>query len=418
MPRPRSQRGWLTDRMPRRGKLPRGRFFGRWRVYFRGPDAIERSKKAEKVIDRDLAERMGFVLTYAGPLTRTDARAVLEKLIRESNDVPAGFSLKTTMGELAQEYIELNRPNWGENTARVSARLIEYHLIGKLGTRPVREVADAELQRFINTYVESGASKSQLSKLTMYLRAILDLAVDRRLIDRNPARKLKAKSRKRSSRLAHTSEECGALFAVLSGRDHLAIRILVQLGLRAEELFALRRSDVREGELVIDEALVNGHTKDPKTLASATSVYIPADLRTELEHYLETMDTNPAAWLFPSVRKSIPMQPGNFLNRVLKPAAICAGIAISTDSKGREATSLNFQSLRRTSSTLFGARAKDPKSTQAHMRHADPQVTLKHYQQSIPAAVKAAAIALEADLLEAQRKSEQELRAEENARVV
>ena len=63
--------------------------------------------------------------------------------------------------------------------------------------------------------------------------------------------------------------------------------------------------------------------------------------------------------------------------------------------------------LRRTSSTLFGARAKDPKSTQAHMRHADPQITLRHYQQAIPAEVKAAAIALEADLL-AQRKKREE----------
>jgi hypothetical protein len=36
------------------------------------------------------------------------------------------------------------------------------------------------------------------------------------------------------------------------------------------------------------------------------------------------------------------------------------------------------------------------------MRHADPHVTLKHYQQPIPAAVKAAAIALECDLLEAE----------------
>jgi len=52
--RPKSQHGWLADRMPKRGKLTRGRFFGRWRVYFRGADGREHSKKAEKIIDRDL----------------------------------------------------------------------------------------------------------------------------------------------------------------------------------------------------------------------------------------------------------------------------------------------------------------------------------------------------------------------------
>jgi hypothetical protein len=57
------------------------------------------------------------------------------------------------------------------------------------------------------------------------------------------------------------------------------------------------------------------------------------------------------------------MRPGNFLNRVLKPAAIRAGIDVTRDANGREKTALNFQSLRRTSATLFGAKAKDPKLT-------------------------------------------------------
>ena len=417
--RPRSQRGWLSDEMPKRGKLPRGRFFARWRVYFRGEDSRERTKKAEKIIDRDLAEKRGFELRYDGPLTKTDARRILEDLIRESNALPATFNAKTTLGDLAREYVDLNKPNWGENTARVSEKLIEYHLIGKLGTRPVREIADAELQRFINGYVEAGASSSQLSKLTMYLRAILNVAVDRRLIERNPARKLKAKSRKRASNLFHQEQQCGALLAQVSGRDHIAVRLLVQCGLRSEELFVLRRNDVRENELVIDEALENDHTKVPKTIASAASVYVPADLMTELRHYLETIDADPSAWLFPSSREGVPMRPGNFLKRVLKPAAVRAAIAIRKTAKGEETSALNFQSLRRTSSTLFGARAKDPKSTQAHMRHADPQVTLKHYQQAVPAEVKAAGIALESDLLKAEQQSKEQLRAEAaNARLV
>jgi len=165
---------------------------------------------------------------------------------------------------------------------------------------------------------------------------------------------------------------------------------------------------VRENVLVIDEALVDGQTKETKSEASAASVYIPADLMTELKHYLEEIDRNPSAWLFPSRKKSMPVQPNNFLRRVLKPAAIRAGVSVTNNAKGEGKTALNFLSLRRTSSTLFGARAKDPKSTQAHMRHADPHVTLKHYQQAIPAAVKAAAIALEADLLEAERKAKKD----------
>ena len=45
------------------------------------------------------------------------------------------------------------------------------------------------------------------------------------------------------------------------------------------------------------------------------------------------------------------------------------------------------------------------------MRHADPYVTLRHYQQQVPAEVRAAALALENDLLEQQRKREAQSRA-------
>jgi integrase len=417
LPRPRHQRGELSEQMPKRGKLARGRYWARWRIYLRQADGSETAKRAERIIDRSVAEQMGFALDYAGPLTKTDARKVLERLIRESNAMPAAFTGRATFGELAREYIDLNKPNWGDNTARGSENLIDVHLIGKLGARPVRELSDAELQRFINGYVEGGSSASLLSKIVLYLRSILSIAIDRGLISRNPAGKLRAKSRTRACNLSHTSEECAALFGAVSGRDHLAIRLLVQLGLRSEELFALRRNDARASELVVDEAIVNGKAKEPKTLTSAGVMYLPPNLALELSHYLETIDPALDAWLFPSTRKDIPMRPANFLRRVLKPAAIRANVATMTAAKGEKTTAVNFQSLRRTSSTLFGARAKDPKLNQAHMRHADPHVTLKHYQQAIPAEVRAAAIALEAELLGEQRKIEERLRAEgENAR--
>lgn len=76
---------------------------------------------------------------------------------------------------------------------------------------------------------------------------------------------------------------------------------------------------------------------------------------------------------------------------------------------GKTTSAVNFQSLRRTSSTLFGARAKDPKSTQVHLRHADPYVTLKHYQREIPAEVKATALALERDLPNQKRRRQETL---------
>jgi len=245
------------------------------------------------------------------------------------------------------------------------------------------------------------------------------MAVDRELIQHNPARKLRAKSRKRACNLAHTLEECDLLLAQVSGASHLAIRLLIQLGLRSEELFALRRNDVQSNGLVIDEAIVDGESKATKTVASAAMMYLTSDLHNELAHYLAVLPADPNGWLFPSSRKGAPTRPGNFLNRVLKPAGVRAGLLVRQVGKDKAGNAkltsgVNFQSLRRTSSTLFGARAKDPKSTQAHMRHVDPYVTLKHYQQEIPAEVKAAAIALERDLLDQKSRREKTLEANGN----
>jgi hypothetical protein len=109
-------------------------------------------------------------------------------------------------------------------------------------------------------------------------------------------------------------------------------------------------------------------------------------------------DRQPA--LFPSPKGSVwGLQ--NYLNRVLQPAAIGARVGVRTrkDKTGKEVetTDVNFQVLRRTCGTPFGARAKDPRDTQAQLRRADPAVTPRHYQKSIPASVQAAAIALETD---------------------
>jgi integrase len=64
-----------------------------------------------------------------------------------------------------------------------------------------------------------------------------------------------------------------------------------------------------------------------------------------------------------------------------------------------QSTHVNFQVLRRTCATLFAAKAKDPRDTQAQLRHADPTVTLRHYQKSVPASVRTAAMALKEELM-------------------
>jgi integrase len=412
MSRQRYQRGALKTFVPaRKGKpqrqLPRGTYWARWYWYVRTTDGREKRSPREKIITKDLARSLRVAAEYEGPLTKADAQRVLDLLIARDAGAYIPPDTSATLAQVAREYLAIVGPNWGPHTVRTSTGLIEYALIGgKLGSRPVAEIDEIELQQFLNEHVGSGASRSKLSKLILYLRNVLDHAVMKKLIPANPARnpgyRLKAKSRKAVSGRYVTMKECQRLLAVISGGDHLAIRLLIQLGLRSEELFALRRNDVVGEMLRIDEAIVEGASAAVKTEASEAMVYVPPDLRMELHTWLDDLSADPMAWLFPSP-KGRPWGAQNYLNRILKPAAIRAGIGIfkrrNRSGEEVESTDVNFQVLRRTCATLFGAKAKDPRDTQTQLRHADPSVTLRHYQKSIPASVRAAAVALESELL-------------------
>ena len=210
--------------------------------------------------------------------------------------------------------------------------------------------------------------------------------------------RIEYKSRKRKSERYLSLEECRALLSALSGRDHLIIRMFIQLGLRPEELFALRRNDVGEEFIRIDEAFTKGQIKETKTEDSAVNVYVPPDLMGELRTWMSSTDGKDEDWLFPASHRRgsptlSPIGQNNYRNRVLKPAAAKAGIF-----------GLDLLTLRRTCATHFGQKA-NTKDTQAQTRHADPLTTLKYYQQSILESVKTAAVALEAEILKKPKQS-------------
>ena len=418
MPRQRYQRGTLKPFVPAaKGKpqrqLPRGTYWSRWYRYVRQANGKEKRSPREKIITKDLAQTLRIATDYEGPLTKADAQRVLDLLIAQDAGAYTRPDSTATFQQVAREYLGTVEPAWGPHTVRASKGLIEYALMGgKLGPRVVADLTEIELQQFLNEHVSAGASQSKLAKVLLYVRNILDYAAMKKIIMANPARnpgfRLRAKSRKTASQRYLEMEECRRLLCAVTGADHLAFRILIQLGLRSEELFALRRNDVVGDMLRIDEAIVEGASARVKTKASAASVYVPPDLQIELRIWLESLGPDPRTLLFPSP-KGHPWGSQNYLNRVLKPAAISARVGVfkrrSRNGGEVESTDVNFQVLRRTCATHFGAIAKDPRDTQAQLRHADPSVTLRHYQKSIPASVKAAATALEAELLNTNSES-------------
>jgi integrase len=384
-------------------KIGNGNYVGRWRRYAATPNG-EKAIPRKKIITKELAAKYRIGQDYPGPLTKSDAQRLLDILIAEDTGKYVAPDSATTFEQVARQYIAVKEPRWGAHAEATTKSVIQKHLISNLGHRRVDELTAVEIQMFINGMIRGGASHSLLQKAVTHLRAILDQAEELDIIERNPMRsrtvRIEYKSRKRKSERYLSLEECRVLLSMLIGRDHLIIRMFIQLGLRPEELFALRRNDVGNEFIRIDEAFTKGQIKETKTEESAANVYVPPDLMVELRTWMESTPAENEDWLFPASRRRgsasfSPISQNNYRNRVLKPAAKKAGIP-----------SLDLLTLRRTCATHFGQKATT-KDTQMQMRHADPWTTLQYYQQSIPESVKRAAVALEAEILkQAERPGE------------
>ncbi len=161
-------------------------------------------------------------------------------------------------------------------------------------------------------------------------------------------------------------------------------RILAVCGLRPAEILVLRIEDFEGTQLRIDEALKErqkGEDRigETKTAESDNYVPVPPDLAREIATWIAGHQdrSNPRAFLFPNSEGGA-FGVGNYLKRHLKPLAEKAGIH-----------DLTFQAFRRSSSTHIQSHAT-VKDMQRHLRHTNPQTTLKHYAKVIPESLRAA----------------------------
>jgi integrase len=304
-------------------------------------------------------------------------------------DSPATFE------EIAHRYMAVKEPRWGAHADATAKSVIGKHLIGNLGHRRVDELTAADIQILIDSMVRNNASQSLLKKAVAHLRMILDLAQELNLIMSNPMRsytfKLEHKSRKQKSERYLSLVECRALLSELSGRDRLIVRLFIQLGVRPEELFALRRNDVHDQSIRIDEVFTMGQVREAHLEEHGVNVYVPPGLRQELHAWMASTCGNDEDWLFPTARprgsrKLSPIRPANFLTRVLKPAAKKAAIS-----------DVDMLTLRRTCAAHFAKKA-NAEDAHAQMRLVSPFTTFRYSQQRPPDSLKSAAMALEAEI--------------------
>jgi integrase len=378
LPRVETPEGWIkkVDRA-REGKV----WVGYFHVWETTPDGRSVRRKKEKTL---------------GPVSKPKHEALkeLSEYITEyTSEAPKQGKFISSFAELWQTFCAVQSGQWSKKTKENLQCLFKKHVLSIIGEQAPREVTLTSLQLLLNRMADNGYSKSAVGQVRIYIKACFEYATDEDLIPKNPARKIAMpKIRKKSCQRFLSIDEIRALLGIAPQREHLVLRILSVCGLRPAEALVLRIEDFEGPQLRIDEALKERQTGehrigDTKTDESDNFVPVPPDLGREIEAWIATHTgrNNPRAFLFPNSAGNA-FSVGNYLKRHLKPLGQQAGIH-----------DLTHQVFRRTSSTHMQNHAT-VKDMQRHLRHTDPQTTLKHYAKVIPASLRGAVAALDAEI--------------------
>jgi integrase len=269
---------------------------------------------------------------------------------------------------------------------------LEKHLLPFFADYPLDRITFDLVERYIAAKLaeDEPLSARSINMTLTLMAAILEGAVERDLIARNPAKGKSRRARETKPKRTYldAAHQIGALLAAAGqldqearvdrkhGRRRAMIATLAFAGLRVSELCALRWRDVD---------LAGGwlHVSDSKTEAGRRRVKIRGALRDELTCMRASKESiEPDVFVFPtSTGRAFTTE--NVGKRVLTPAAELAS---------RQLVELGFppltgritpHSLRRTFASVLYAIGEDPGIVMDEMGHTDPALSLAVYRQSM-----------------------------------
>jgi integrase len=290
---------------------------------------------------------------------------------------------------------------------------LKRHVLPALGDRKVATIRPADVQRIVNDW-KATMAPSTVARTYSVLRAVLNLAVDRELLLRSPARGTRLPSVATPRHRLPTPEEVVALAAAHPDQYEPMVWLGVVLGLRCGEVAGLRvgRVDVLRRTLTVAEGVSRGRkgrsaVAAPKSEAGRRTLAVPAELAAMLGDHLAARGLTGAdaeALVFVAPEGG-PLRYSNWLRRVWQPACVGAGLGRMVEVEGRRTKRYEgpgFHDLRRVNATALVAEGVDVKTAQARLGHSNPRLTLAIYAQSTEAADKAAADAMGARFLGAR----------------
>lgn len=254
------------------------------------------------------------------------------------------------------------RPHWGENSLRTVRSIAVEHWLRRLCRDDGSPMAD-----------------STKAKLRNIMSVLFNHAIRCEWLEqgRNPITLVRQSAMRRKDPIVLEPNEVQGILAQLEPSARLMVMLAVTAGLRRSELFGLQWRDVNFSgmQVSIQRSIYLGTIGNCKTETSRKPV--PIDERVAADLWLlkeKSKYSKPGDWIFASSRRGgrTPLWPGTALEKVIRPAALKAGIR----------KKIGWHTFRHTYSTLLIANGENVKVVQELMRHASCRFTLEIYSQA------------------------------------
>src|SRR5579875_1764271 len=335
-------------------------------------------------VDQDTAERkLRIALDQVAEGTWTPPAPV---------EAPPEPEAMPTFHEFAEQWWLRNERQLRPRTQTDYRWRLQNHLLPYFSTMPLDQITFDTVERYIAAKLaeDEPLSARSINMTLTLMAAILEGAVERELIARNPAKGKSRRVREHEPKRSYldTAQQITALLDAAGQKDresrddrrHVERRAMIATlafaGLRVGELTALRWRDV-------DLATGWLHVSDSKTDAGRRRVKIRGALRDELLGVrARATDTAPDALVFPTANGR-QFLTNNVRKRVIAPAAELASAQLVERGYAPLPEGLTPHSLRRTFASVLYAIGEDPGVVMDEMGHTDPALALRVYRQSM-----------------------------------
>jgi integrase len=268
------------------------------------------------------------------------------------------------------------------STRHVYGSVITTWIVPKWGERCLSDVKTVAVEEWLGSLELANGTKAKIRNI---MSALFNHAMRHEWMDKNPISLVRQSAKRERIPDVLDVNELKQLLSELKDPYRTMVFLAATTGLRASELLALKWQDIdcETLEITLTRGIVHQVVGDMKTEASRKPIALDAGLAEVLMDWRGRTQYNQSTdWVFasPEMEGVQPYWPDSALRKILRPAAVRAGIK----------KHIGWHTFRHTYGTILKSNGEDVKTVQESLRHANSRITLDTYTQAVTSTKRAA----------------------------